>query len=127
MDFQEALRARLLEPAHAAGRIHWVDRPQASTLPAITLQTVTDGRPQTMDGFQGSRPTTVQIDIWGNTYAEVKGITESVIATLAPAEVSNGIKFSRGFFTAVRDLGEQGDTKFIHRASVDFTVWQATE
>lgn len=131
MDFEGALRARLLAAgpvtAFAGQRVTWVERPQASGLPAITLQIIGDSRPQTFDGFQAQRPATVQIDVWASTYAATKVGIEAVIATLAPAETSNGITFSRGFFSDVRDLGEQLETAFLHRNSVDLTVWHGIE
>ena len=66
MDWQAALRARLVAAAPVTAlvgsRIYWVDRPQASALPAITLQTISDDRPQHMKGFIGLNPARVQVD-----------------------------------------------------------------
>jgi hypothetical protein len=130
MDYQSALRARLIAaaPVNAlvAGRVYWVDRPQASTLPAVTLQVISDERPQTHDGFTTSRATTVQVDCWGRTYSEKVAVAEAVINALVPAETSNGVRFLRSFVDSVRDLGERVETQFIHRTSVDLIVWHTT-
>ena len=124
MDFQGALRARLT--GLAGGRVYWVDRPQTSALPAITLQTVSDPRPQHLKGFNELRPTTVQIDTWGDTYAAAKSLMDSVIAAVVPENTSNGIRFDRAMVDGVRDLGERSGEKFIHRQSADLIFHWAT-
>jgi hypothetical protein len=128
---QAALRARLLAAAPVtslvAQRIYWVSRPQTTTLPAITLQTISDERPQHLKGFQALRPSRIQVDVWTDTYAMGRTITEAVIAALVPENSANSIRFDRALVDGVRDLGEQTDTKFIHRTSIDLIVWWATE
>ena len=123
MDWQGALRARLIAAAPVtalvAQRIYWVDRPQAAALPAITLQTITQLRPQHMGGFDGLDFARVQIDVWALTYGAVQPIVEAVIAALVPAHSGNGIRFDRAFIDSIRDLGERTETQFIHRASLD--------
>lgn len=127
MDMQGALRARLTNAAavtnHVGQRIYWIDRPQAQALPAITLQIISDGRPQHLKGFHEIRDTRVQIDVWSLTYATNKTITEAVIATLVPEDTSNAIRFNRSLVEGVRDLGESTGTQFIHRTSLDLIVW----
>ena len=130
MDWQAALRARLVAAAPVTAlvgsRIYWVDRPQASSLPAITLQTISEDRPQHMGGFIGLNPARVQVDVWGTTYAQVADLSEKVITAIVPANTANGIKFSRAFIDAKRDLGERIETAFIHRISIDFLIHHAT-
>lgn len=129
MDWQGALRARLTAAASVialvAQRIYWVDRPQASSLPAITLQTIDDGRPRHFDGFQDTRSSVVQIDVWATTYAQCRTLAEAVIAALAPEAISNGIRFLRSDVDGVRDMGERVETQFIHRTSIDLIVWHS--
>jgi hypothetical protein len=131
MDFQGALRDRLIADSTVAAlvgqRIDWVERPQSNSLPAVTLQTILDARPQHMKGLQDLRPTTVQIDVWGLAYADVRAVTEAVIAALVPAATSNGIVFARGFVDRLHDLGEQTDTQFIHRTSIDLIVHHSAQ
>lgn len=126
MDFQGALRARLVAAAPVttlvAQRIYWVDRPQTAVLPSVTLQVITEDRPQHMAGLDGMDVARVQIDVWGTSYGQVRPIAEAVIAALLPENTSNGIIFSRAFVDSVRDLGERTETQFIHRASIDLII-----
>lgn len=127
MDMEGALRARVVAAAPTvAGRVYWVDRPQTSGLPAVTLQIINDTREQTMDGFQGRQFASVQCDIWAKTYAEGKAIKEAVIASVVPKATVNGVKFGRAEVSS-RDLSERTDTQFIHRPSLDFTINYAPE
>jgi hypothetical protein len=127
MDMQGALRARLLAAlpvtALVEQRVYWVDRPQASALPAITLQVIADGRPQDMEDFVSTRETTVQVDCWATSYAKKTELAEAVIAALAPKTTLNGVTFLRSLVDSVRDLGESLDTQFSHRTSIDLIVW----
>lgn len=124
MDMQGALRARLT--GLAGGRVYWVDRPQTSALPAITLQVASDPMPQHLKGFDELRRTLVQIDCWADTYAAAKTLKDQVIAALVPENTANGIRFDRAIVESVRDLGERSGEKFIHRQSIDLGVWWAT-
>lgn len=126
MDMQGALRARITGASTTAGnRVYWVDRPQASLLPAVTLQIISDFRPQHLKGFDQTRDTRVQIDCWAATYAAAIALKEAVLAAVVPINTSNGIRFDRAIIDGERDLGERIETQFIHRASVDLVVWWA--
>lgn len=127
MDMQGALRARITGAATSAGtRVYWVDRPQSAALPAVTLNIVTDLRPQHLKGFDETRDTRVQIDCWASTYAAATALKEAVLAAVVPLNTANGIRFDRAIIDGERDLGERTETLFIHRASVDLVVWWAT-
>lgn len=127
MDMQGALRARVTGASTTAGqRVYWVDRPQAASLPAVTLQIISDFRPQHLKGFNPLRDTRVQIDCWAATYAQVTALKEAVLAAVVPENTSNGIRFDRAIIDGERDLGERTETQFIHRASVDLVVWWTT-
>lgn len=130
MDMQGALRARLLAAvpvtALVGQRVTWMDRPQGSALPAVTLQTISDDRPQHMKGFQDYRATRVQVDVWAASYGSGRAVTEAVIAALAPeAANSSGVNFGRSFVEALRDLSERLGTQDIYRTSFDLIVHHA--
>ncbi len=129
MDMEGALRARLVAAAPVAAlvgaRIYWTERPQASALPAVTLQVIDDEREQHMKGVQGMQSTLVQIDAWAATYASGKALKEAIIAALLPANSSNGVNFGRSFVRS-RDLSERTETQFIFRQSMDFTINHAS-
>jgi hypothetical protein len=124
---QGALRARLIAAAPVTAlvgqRVYWVDRPQASALPSITLQIVSDPRPQHLKGFQKLRETRVQVDIWGKTSLECAQIKEAVIPPAVAEGANDGVVFNRGLIDGGRTGGEQAGTQFIHRSSFDLIVW----
>jgi hypothetical protein len=126
VDFEGALRARLTGAASVTAlvgqRIYWVDRPQSSAIPAITLQIVDDPREQHMGGFQSRLFCMVQVDVWATTYGQGKAIKEAVIAALTPEVTANGIKFGTATNIAARDLSERTETQFIHRPSINYAT-----
>lgn len=130
MDWQGALRARLLEaPAVAelvAQRVTWVDRPQAAALPAITLQIIFEDRAQHMTGFVGRQFASVQVDVWASSSTEAASLKEAVIAALVPKTTTQGIRFGRALVTA-RDQSERTEAQFIYRPSLDFSINYAPE
>lgn len=127
MDMEGALRARITGASTTAGtRVYWVDRPQLAALPAVTLQVISDPRPQHLKGFEETRRTLVQIDCWAETYAAAKALKEAVLAAVVPENSSNGIRFDRAMVDSDRTTGERAGDKFIHQHSVDLGVWWAT-
>jgi len=126
---QGALRARLLAASTVTAlvgqRVSWLDRPQGSALPSVTLQTISDGRPQHFGGLQDLRPTRVQIDVWAATYASSRAVAEAVIAAILPAETINGVRFSRSFIDSLNDLSERLGETSIYRTSIDVIVWHS--
>ena len=125
MDMMGALIARLLAAgavaALAADRVYPVSRPQLTGLPAVTLQVIDQERAQHMGGVQNFQQALVQVDAWAASYAAAAALKEAVLAALLPAQSGNGIDFQRAFVRS-RDLGEQTDTVFVHRHSMDFTI-----
>ncbi len=109
-----------------AGRVYWVDRPQSSALPAISMQMVSDERPQHMTGFDGLNMARVQIDCWANSYASVRALAEASLDAVVGAVTSNGIRFERAFTDSIRDLGERTETQFVHRTSLDLIFHHTT-
>lgn len=128
MDFQTGVRARLLANSTVSAivgtRVDWMARPQNAALPAISLQTVSDSRPDHLKGFDGARETRVQCDCWAATYAAALALARAVIAALQPPTTITGKRFGNARVDAQRDLGENiADGSFIHRQSVDFIIW----
>lgn len=83
---EELLRARLLANSGLAGlvgqRVTWLERPQGSLLPAVTLQIVSGPRSYTMSGPVGLVPYLIQIDAWGATYGSMKHVSRALVAAL---------------------------------------------
>lgn len=127
MDMQGALRARITGASTTAGtRVYWVDRPQTAALPAVTLQTISDPRPQHLKGFDPLRETRVQVDCWADTYAVAKTLMEAVLVAVVPENTANGIRFDRALVDSTNDGGERAGDKFVHRQSADLIFWWAT-
>lgn len=133
---EEALVAHLLAfgtlAALVGQRITWATRPQASALPAVVLSKV-DGIPDyTMAGPSGLVAARIQVDSWGTTYAEARGVGRQVEARLSGLDVSIGdgnspevlTHLSGGFMQGDRDdfeLGAGGAD--LHRVSQDYIIW----
>ncbi|QAY77922.1 DUF3168 domain-containing protein [Sphingosinicella sp. BN140058] len=137
-DMQSALRARLIAAAPVAAivapfapagatptkAVFWGLRPQGSGLPALVLTIVTGSRPQHLKGFQSLRATTVQIDAWADDFDTAKALIEVAIAAVLQPGTFAGIKFGRATdIGEPRALGEQTSTDYLHRQSVDLTIW----
>jgi uncharacterized protein DUF3168 len=124
MDFEGALRARLT--GLAGGRVYWDDRPQASALPAITLQSITDNRPQHLKGFNDLKDHFVQIDCWGAKKTDAKTLQEAVLAAVVPEDTSNGIRFCRAIVDGAQSGGERAGETFVFRHRIDLIFHWAT-
>jgi hypothetical protein len=124
---QPALRARLLAnstvAAMAGTRVDWDWRQQGKGLPAVTLQIVSDPRPQHMDGNQVTRMTLVRAHCWAETASGAANLAEAVIATLVPAADQGAVRFLRSFATLRGSDEETTPTGIVHRQIVDLEVW----
>lgn len=131
MSFEAALVKRLREAGDVAAlvgeRISWVDRPQADELPAITLQTVSGVRAQTMARIEATQRPLVQIDVWASTFAAARALREAVIAALLPPAAAGDVRFQRGFVGEPRTSGEDTAAGFVHRHSMDFRLTFSNE
>lgn len=120
---EAGLRARLIADPQVAAlamdRVSWVQRPQEDKLPAVTLQTVGAARRQTFGGVGATQQARVQADVWATTHVAAAALREAVIAALLPAAEAGGFVFQRAF-AEVRETGEQGATRFVHRQIIDF-------
>jgi hypothetical protein len=124
MDMEGALKARIVALGTAAAtRVDWVDRPQGTALPAITLQTISGDHPYTHGGLEQTRDPRVQMDVWGRSYGEVKSVMDALIAGLSVSDESNGISFEPARFENERDGLERLDTANVYRRGIDLIVW----
>lgn len=123
---EAALRARVLASAPitalVGSRVYWVDRPQASALPAITLTNVFDERARHLKGFQPRQFALIQCDIWSEVYSMGKAIKEAVIVALDEPETINGVNFGAITDVSAVDRSERVGTATIHNSQVSFRV-----
>lgn len=123
-DFATALRTRLTGDTAVAAvvgtKVYWTQVPQGTALPYIRLQTISDPRPEHLQGYETARVTRVQVDCFAAKYGDARGLAEKVITAVATPGVTGGVHFGRVKAEGPRDLGEDvaGGT-FTHRASLD--------
>lgn len=129
MTIEEALTARITEDEHFAGMLAedggWSRR--LRSLPALTLQIITDARPQHMTGMMRVRPTMIQIDAWAERADEVAAVRDALIDFFIPARRVGTVQFQRAQVTGVRtgtdfERGTEPDRyrDALMRASIDF-------
>lgn len=130
MTFDDAVEQRLMSSeavVSLSAGVCWGRR--ILSLPWITLQIVSDPRPQHYRGLQRSRATEIQADAWALTREAARDLEAAVIAELIQAREVEGIKFQRGFVTNTRGGGEleQGNDDPLRtelfRRSIDLTLW----
>lgn len=130
MTMEAALRTKLLADGELTAlvgtRITWVQRPQAGSLPAITLQTISADRAQNFGGFEDMQSATIQADVWAANYASAAAVTEALIQASAETGMHGGVTFRRAFIERRRDGFEQSDPQSFYRVSLDLTVWFST-
>lgn len=125
-DMETAVRARLLGATPAGSRVTWGDRPQASGTPAIVLDRISGDRNQNMDGFDPLQFGRVQINALATSSPAALALINAAVSTLAPANTSNGIAFSRMFFEG-EDSGTEKDAAgvLLHTRRIDALIhWQ---
>lgn len=141
-DWGAALTNQLLANAALSGvlagnaqNIDWGDRPEGGR--GISLQTVSDPRPDHFRGEQGFRQTRVQLDAWSNVSADdATKIAEAAIAAVrldpdaggADASGSwtrDGVRFDRPQVEGPEDGFERLDTVVVYRARVDLLLWHS--
>lgn len=127
MSWEAAVVARLMaSPAVTAltgENIEWDDLAPDAVLPAITLQMITDTRPQTHDGFDAFRGTRVQLNALARTKDKAIALREAAIAVLVPAAEQGGVIFLRSFVDGGGSDAEQTKTGRICRERTDLIIW----
>lgn len=126
---EEALKALLAATAGVtaiapAARINWGARAQGLALPAVVLNVISDAEEYTLQSRDGLSRGRVQVDCYGETYAQSKQLSRAVRAVLSGYRGGN---FRLVEHVATRDSREGGaneaDRPF--RVSLDFlTHWR---
>lgn len=125
-DFATALRARLIADANVAAittRIFWGLAQQGAARPYVRLNTISDIRPQHLQGYDSARVTRVQADCFADDYGSARNLAERIITAVAMPATVDGVRFGRIKAEGPSDLGEDVDgVGYVHRASVDLLV-----
>lgn len=104
---EEALRAKLLANAAIAAmvkKIAWVERPEGSLLPSITLTQVGAGREYTHDGADNLTAPLVQFDLWAASQWQVIQLERLVTAEMETASGGAGVVFGVSFLESQHDF-----------------------
>ena len=125
---EEAIRALLLANSGVSGlvanRVHWVNRPQGSVLPAIVLHRIS-GQPDVhYRGESGLVQTRVQADCYGRTYASSVGVARALQAVLGGySGTFSGVRFSPITIDSIRSDYESAEPDEIYLTGVDLLIW----
>lgn len=126
MDWQGALRARLVGATSVGTKVYWENAPQGTALPYVTLLDVTQLRPQHLKGFD-LEAARVQIDVWAGKYADKQTIMEAALEALVPSHTGNGHQFQRAMIDlGPRDIPERDGETIIYRKSADLIFHHST-
>jgi hypothetical protein len=107
----------LLAPL-VSGRCYPLNAPDPVTKPYIVYSIVSEVTENTLDGDNGMSNSRVQVDAYGTSYGQVKGLAGK--AGTIKAAMAGATTFSN-IHLANRDLYEN-DTQLYHVA-MDFSVW----
>jgi capsular polysaccharide biosynthesis protein len=118
MDPIETVRALLIAApavqALVAGRIYPLRRPQAVPVPAVTLQRVSVTPQYHLGGWASLDGNAVQIDVFGETYAQATALARACRAALEGAN---------HLMTSEADLYEPEVDPELYRIAQTWAVW----
>jgi len=126
---EESLTALLLADAGIAAivatRITWLTRPQASALPAITLQVISAAPIDSDEGDSGLIQSRVQVDCWGESALDAKNAARAVKQRLSGRQDQHSGTEFQGFFgeDERESVEETTGGTVIYRTRLDFIVW----
>jgi len=130
---EEAIIQRLLGTAGVSAivgtRVFPGSVPQASSLPAIVINTISGGPQYADDGEIGLDETRIQIDCWAETYSAAKLLGRQVRASLSAfVGTVDGVVFPYILLDVIRDMREPGanQSEYLYRTNMDFIVWSET-
>jgi hypothetical protein len=126
MDWQEALRERLLANAgvSAAGRgVDWTARPAGSSLPCLVLQLVDDVRAQHLKGFASRWGSRVQFNAFATDQREAVQLREATLLAVTYPLLIGPIQFGAATDVRVRGSGRLEGPQVTFRESFDAIIW----
>jgi hypothetical protein len=100
--------------ALVSGRCYPLVAPELVVKPYIVYSVISNVPSVSLDGPTDTEQRRIQVDVWGETYASVKGLEVTIKSTMAGSSIVN-IPLS------TMDLYES-ETK-LFRISMDFSVW----
>jgi hypothetical protein len=96
--------------------------PQGATLPLIVYQKVTGTRDHALAGPTGKAHPRFQIEAWGETYTEAKGLANAIRGALDGTRTTSGsVTIGSTVLQSERDFYEAAVPA--HRIVLDFSIW----
>lgn len=106
-------------------RITWSRRAQGAALPAVVLNIISRTPGYSMEAVSGAVEQRVQVDCWGATYGDARGVARQITESLSGVRVTvAGVNFLGSFKDGDRDSFEQGaGDEPLYRVNLDFIIW----
>lgn len=126
---EEVVTAALLADAPVVSlvgtRITWLVRPQATAVPALTLQRISGRRDYHTAGASGLVESRLQADCWAATYPAAKALARAVRDVLSGLSTNSPPALQSVFLDVEVDTYEPGGPTEIglHRVRLDFRIW----
>ena len=114
---QQQLFTLLSGSTEAGARVFPLIAPDGVPRPYIVYQRVAAVTENVLSGDAGLTNTRIQIDTFGDTYAQAQTVAAAIIALMDGWSVQNVNLMSQDFF--------EPDTK-LHRCSMDFSIWHSS-
>lgn len=125
-DFSAFVIANAGVVAVMGSRFYPLYLPQSPSYPAATYQRISAPRDYTSDGADGHVPVRMQIDVYGERYADARAGADALRLALSGYRGAMGSSTIRGIFLDTdRDLTEAGLDQAgprLYRASLDFII-----
>jgi hypothetical protein len=104
-------------------KIYAENAPQNTARPYVTLLDVTEGRPQTLTGWD-LEAARVQVDVWADTYKLKNSIMEAVLTALVPGGTFSSHIFQQADIDlGPRDVaGERDGDAIVYRKTADLII-----
>ena len=98
-------------------RVEFVDAPQNTTRPYITIAEISPGREYSHQGFSGIRKPIFRFNVWADTYVSAKQVSEQ-LTTALEGWFANGVQ---GCFLASKVDLKEPDSSLYH-TSMSFLI-----
>jgi hypothetical protein len=109
-----------------AAQINWGAHPQGAPLPGVVLNVIFDAEGLVMNGPDGVSGGRVQVDCYGGTFAQARGVAAAIRALLH-AHVGNGFLLITHESSRTGREGGSNEAERPFRFSMDFnTKWRAS-
>lgn len=126
MSLENGLRTRLKADSAVSAittNVEWDERPQASSYPAVVLETVIGNDTQHMKGFNTYSDTIVQFSCFATSKTAATNLRDAVKAAIVPEGEAGGSKFLRATDVIRRQRPTSTNTGMVHMEILEARIW----